>query len=160
MPVCLLTLHAYATWMPDRREGSVHWRRGEQPADAELADAYRRRQRQTSVCFDHEKQRVLIDQWLEAAEHQELIAYAAATDPTHLHLLVGWRGGREPEVLQRSVKRSLSVRMNREFGERTWFTRGGHRRRVRERGHFDHLVRVYLPGHVGWKWDRVNGLYR
>ena len=159
MPVAHFTLHAYGTWMPDRPEGSVHWRHGYQMPDDVLAAMYHRNRREDPARFDDRTQRLLLVTLGACQVPLALTLYAAATDPTHLHVVAGWRDEREPERVRRSLKGSLTRVLNTQVARRTWLTRGGDIRRVRDIPHLDRLCRCYLPDHPGWKWDRHIGYW-
>ncbi|MEM8875697.1 MAG: hypothetical protein AAGD32_15735 [Planctomycetota bacterium] len=153
MPVYLITLHAYGTWLPDRKQGSVHWRRGLQGKSDSLARAYRRKQRQAPAEFDVLTQNHIANEFQSAAPHQGFTAYAAALDPTHVHLLLGWRGDRSASRMRINLKHSLTQRLNREVRRRTWFSKGGHEKRVHDPQHMALLRETYLPSHLGVTWD-------
>ena len=151
MPVSHITLHAYATWMPDRVQGSVHWQRGYQSKDNRLADVYRMNQREPAASFDEGVQRTFIDAALETATHRSLRIHAIATEPAHVHIICSWTDARAPEFVRDRLKRAMSRRLNAEHGPRTWFTRKGDCTPVRNREHFGYLRDVYLPSHPGMR---------
>lgn len=153
MPVLLLTLHAYGTWLPDREQGSVHWQRGYQSQNLKLAREYRYKQRQPAARLSEREQRVVIDNLIGACPLKSLRLYAAATDESHVHILLSWRDEREPMRIQDRVKHSLTRALNEQVFRRRWFTKSGHRKCVNDREHFDHLRDVYLPSHKGLLWD-------
>ncbi len=155
----LLTLHAYGTWMPDRPEGSVHWRRAYQPQHDKLAREYRYKQREPIAHFDDREQRILINTLFATCPLKQIALHAVATDASHLHALLSWRDERDARLVQERIKISLTAALNNDVGHRTWFTRGGHRKRVFDRAHFDHLRDVYLPSHKGLCWDERRGYF-
>ncbi|MEM6561670.1 MAG: hypothetical protein AAF656_08720 [Planctomycetota bacterium] len=160
MPVYHFTIHAYASWMPDRPEGFYHYRHGYQPADENLDFLYRDRQRQPRPTFDEQHQKSLIESLLETFPFKRVDGYAIATDPTHVHTVCGWRDERTGETLRERLKHAMSLRLNKEFEHRTWFSRGGDITKIENDEHLAHVCDVYLPDHVGWKWDRYRGWYR
>ena len=155
--VVLFTFHAYGTWMPDRPQGYFKGREGYRHSDPAEAEAYRDRQREHAADLAADAQRAMIGELLVAADHQHFALYGAASDDSHLHLVVGWDDDRTPERVQNGVKTSISRRLVADFGRRQWLGRNGHDRRVRDRAHFLHLRDVYLPDHRGWRWDRQRG---
>jgi len=159
MPCCLFTWHTYGSWLPDRTRGYVHWSRGRELTNIALAKRYRQQQKETTASLTEELQREAIADLVEAAPLVGFRLHFVATDVTHVHVLVSWRDGRGWERLRRSIRRSLSVRLNRQR-RRKWFSRGGNTRRVESQKHFDHLVERYLSSHHGWKWCERRGLFR
>ena len=152
--VVLFTLHAYASWMPDREQGFYQNRNGLRATNASEASRYRARQKQDEVAFTIEMQLALIERLREASRCQQWHLFAVATDEAHLHFLTAWDDDREPVRIQSNAKESLTRELNERFGNRRWFTRNGHDRRVRSEEHFVHLRDVYLPSHRGVCWDR------
>jgi hypothetical protein len=160
MPVYLITLHAYGTWLPDREEGYRHHTRGRLGPNREEADRYRERQAQAAATFTRPVQRILIRSTLEAAARQRLRPYFIATDPTHTHSLLGWTDRRPAENVRERLKQSLSRDLNGMVERRRWFVRNGWVERVNDERHFTHLVEEYLPQHSGWLWDFESGWTR
>ncbi len=156
--VVLFTWHAYGTWMPDRPQGYFKNKTGLWAADSQAAIAYRHRQQANTCVFCDEAQQLLVVAAQEAASHQGFSSITLATDRTHVHLLAGWVDEREPNVVRTRVKQSLTRQLNARFGNRQWFTRGGHDRLVRDGEHFHRLRHEYLPSHRGWFWDRTTGV--
>jgi REP element-mobilizing transposase RayT len=152
MPCYLFTFHAYLSWLPDRKRGYVKRKRGILPCDPEMARRYREAAKEDPVWFDEEIQRLLINEALVASQFQKTRVHVVATDPSHVHELLSWRDRRSWETLRESAKSSLTRRLNKELGKRRWFIEGGSRKRVRDRDHFEYLINVYLPDHIGLKW--------
>jgi len=157
MPCYLFTYHAYGSWMPDRKRGYVERDRGILPSDPVRAEQYRTRARHDPVTFNRAIQRLLIDETRQAAVKQRLRLHAVALDPTHAHVLVSWHDERRVKPVRSSVKSSLTRRLNRELGKRFWLVANASQKRVRDRGHFDHLVKTYLPDHRGLFWSETTG---
>lgn len=159
MPCFLFTYHSHGSWLPDREQGYVHWKKGLLLPDPELAELYRDNMSSDEVNFDHTKQKLLLVEVATASEYQQFRFHAAATEITHVHVLVSWNDVRRPIKLRDSIKQSLTRRMNREYEKRKWLVKGASRSHVRDQEHFDYLMRVYLPKHRGWKWEEGRGLY-
>lgn len=160
MPVYLFTIHAYRSWMPDRPQGYVRRREGILPTDRIMAAKYARVASETVIEFDDEVQRALIDETLTASKTQDLRCHDIATDATHVHLLVSWTTEKNSAAVRKSLKTSLTQRLNRDFQKRTWFSRSGSRKPVKDQSHFDYLIQTYLPDHSGWKWSESTGLFQ
>jgi REP element-mobilizing transposase RayT len=160
MVVYLITLHAYRSWMPDRPQGYVRRRHGILPTDMEMAKKYESIATQSELYFDEELQQLLIDEALVACEKQQLDCHFIATDSTHAHLLLRWTSTKSSADVRKSIKSSLTRRLNRERKRRTWFSRSGSRGRVEDESHFHYLMETYLPSHRGWKWSETRGLYK
>ena len=124
-----------------------------------MAGRYRNNAKEEGIQFEHDIQKVMIDETLNAAKFQRFTVDGIATDLSHLHVLDHWRDEREFNVLRSSLRSSLTRRLNKQFGKRTWFSEGASRKRVVDQDHFDYLVRTYLPDHPGWKWSQEQGLY-
>jgi hypothetical protein len=159
MPCYLFTWHAYATWMPDRKQGYVKKGKGVLPPDEKQAAKYRARQKEPAASFDDLIQRLAIGECLVAAEKRNFRLHAAATELTHLHVLISWTDTRTFEQLRRGLRESITRRLNT-LRRRTWLEAGGSRKRVHDQKHFDYLMNQYLPNHSGWKWREIVGYYR
>jgi hypothetical protein len=159
MPCYLFTWHAYGSWLPDHPQGYVHWKRGYEASNLALALRYQQKQQQSSALLLESAQRKLIDEILVTAEAAHFLPHCVATVITHIHALVSWDDQRSSEQLRRSIRRSLTQRLN-SVARRKWFSRGGHAKQVRGREHFDYLTTVYLPSHSGWKWCKTRGIYK
>ncbi|GEM_PF-516676 len=160
MPVYLLTVHAYRSWMPDRPEGYVRRGEGILPTDPELAEVYNAIANEPAIRFGDEQQQLLIDESLTTSAKQSLRCHFAATDPTHIHLLLSWKTAKTSAAVRKSIKTSLTLRLNLECEQRTWFSRSGSRKRVTDEDHFNNLVQSYLPSHRGWKWSEARGYFQ
>lgn len=160
MPVYLFTFHAYKSWMPDHARGYVERHKGIQPSNSRRAAQYRRAAKETNAEFGDGLQRSIIDEALNASKHQELRCHFIATDSTHVHLLMSWKTERCRDLVRKTLKTSLTRRLNRDAAKRTWFSRSGSRKRVRDQTHFDYLIGEYLPSHRGWKWCEGRGYFR
>ncbi|MHC4401879.1 MAG: hypothetical protein ACYTG0_19580 [Planctomycetota bacterium] len=155
MPVYLFTFHAYRSWKADNPRGYVQEGQGIQPPSASLAQYRDECAAQPEVRFEKTHQEVLI--WIahDACARRGWRLHFAATDPTHVHILLSWRS-REPWRNVRKRLKNLAALMlgKKELGRpgRKWLSRKGSRKRVRDREHFDYLVNRYLPSHRGLKW--------
>jgi len=160
VPVYFFTYHAYGTWMPDRARG--YTRRGAdiRSPDPRMAQRYRENMAETPGVFSPSVQRAMIDELQNAGERQGYQLYAVGSDPTHLHVLVGWKYRRTWLRVRAGLQSSLTRRLNRDTHKRTWFVARPSRKRVKDRSHHDYLIGTYIPNHRGWKWDRIRGLYR
>jgi REP element-mobilizing transposase RayT len=138
--------------MPDRPAGYVHRTKGLQPRDEVMAERYRGRQRESMVQFSAEMQAAMLEELTRAAPLQRCDLHGVAMEVTHLHVLVSWRDERAWKSLRASLRSSLTRMLNREFGKRSWFADSPSRKRVIDRGHFDHLIAKYLPKHRGVVW--------
>ncbi len=159
MPCYLFTWHAYATWMPDRKQGYAKKGLGVLPPDEAQAKRYRARQKEASAFFDVAVQNLAIEECVTTAEMRRFRLHAIATEPTHLHALLSWTDERTFEQLRRGLRESISRRLNK-HRRRRWLEQGGSRKQVRQRAHFDYLMNTYLPNHGGWKWREAVGVYK
>jgi REP element-mobilizing transposase RayT len=172
VPVYLFSFHAYLSWLPDRREGYVRRDEGILDRDLDMADMYARNAKHDGVALDTADgvaldtalQRVLIEEALTACEKQSLHLHGAATDPSHVHLLVSWRLEKDSLKVRAGLKSSLSRRLNRHRRAASSggdvgpsLSRAGSRKPVSARDHFDHLMGVYLPDHPGLQWYEDRG---
>jgi hypothetical protein len=159
MPCYLFTYHAFGTWLPDRKQGYVKRKRGIRPSDFAEAERYRSAMKETVVEFDERLQLSAIDAVIDSQVKQNFDAYYIATDATHVHILIGWRDERAWLHMRSILKGSISRRLKKDRGNRTWLAEGASRKRVKERKHFDPLVTRYLPKHRGWKWCAERGKF-
>ena len=157
MPRHLITLHTYGSWMPDRPQGFFDHADGNRPTHIGLARHRRATQRHATQTLDCSRQRDAIDAVIAAAAHIDATLYAAATEPQHLHLLLGWPGERPAVSIQRAFKTAITRALQTQPGSPPLFTRGGHRRRIRDAEHFGHVRDHYLPSHTGVCYDARTG---
>jgi REP element-mobilizing transposase RayT len=161
MPVYLMTYHAYCSWMPDHPSGYTRRVEGVMPPDEEMAENYRRAAKGEEVAFDARIQRALIEEAQQAMQFQRLHLYAASTESSHFHLLIGWKDDREPLRIRASLKTSLSRLLTKENAHegspKLSLSRGGSHRRVRDETHFEELVKRYLLDDSGVKWFEKGG---
>ncbi len=127
------------------------------PKDDKMAGYYREDMNDDVVQFRHVIQQQIIKAIIEHCEAKSYILYYIATDPTHIHVLLGWRGFMKWEAVRRALKHSISKRLNEKFGKRQWLARGGSRKEVKQKPHFTYLIQTYLPSHRGLKWAKRSG---
>lgn len=65
MAVYLFTIHAYSSWMPDRRQGYTVKGLGIQPQDFEAAEEYRENAKHEPVIFKTDHQQTIVNATLE-----------------------------------------------------------------------------------------------
>ncbi|MEM6329574.1 MAG: hypothetical protein AAF790_04930 [Planctomycetota bacterium] len=160
MPVALFTFHAYGSWMPDRRQGYVERGGGIQATSQRLAEKRRSLMTQPPMVFGAGVQRRLVDRFVSICQEEGYRPHAAASDPTHLHLLVSWTDHDKPvKRIGSRIKNLLALHLSRASGQigRKWFSKGASRRQVQDRRHFQHLVTRYLPSHRGVFWSEAAG---
>lgn len=159
MPCCLFTWHTYGSWLPDRPQGYVHWKRGLSLPNLGLAACYKDQQKEATVPLSLQHQETTINEILVAATFQLFRVHSIAYEATHIHMLVSWKDTRLPKRIRNSDRHSLTQRLNR-IESRDWFSRGGDIKHVKNQAHFDHLYIKYLPSHNGMKWDDKRGLFQ
>lgn len=160
MPVYLFSYHTYRSWMPDRQRG--HTRRGEGyvASDRALAEEYAERARWGPVVLDRHLQEVAIRSILTTCQYIEVRCHGIASDPSHLHVLVSWRHPATWIRVRMSIRTYLTRALRAELDpfegttdrERPIFSHSSSRKHVKHRGHFDHLMKRYLPSHRGASW--------
>ncbi|MCE9604902.1 MAG: hypothetical protein K8U03_08380 [Planctomycetia bacterium] len=157
MPVYLFTFHAYCSWMPDRRRGFVRREKGILPANEYLADRYRERAQADEIKFDAQFGWAMIDETAAFCEQSQWRLYEAVVVASHVHVLVSWKSEERADEVAMRIKqrqgRAMSLANNREG---PWFSRGKSRKRVRDRQHFEHLMRKYLPQHGNVRYTLRN----
>lgn len=149
MPVYLFTLHAYGSWLPDHQRGYTKRNASIFPTDTNMASYYRDNMSQDAATFDRRAQQIIIDAVLEKTAIKRWTCYAVATDPTHAHILVGWREYTPWLDARRGLKSSINRQLNRHHTRRQWFAQSGSRRRITDPKRFDHLIQTDLPHHRG-----------
>lgn len=154
MPCYLFTFHTYRSWMPDHPRGFVQKGKGIQPTNPELSASYRNAASNEPFEFDKPTQRFVIDVVRDMGIRHGWRIHFVACEPTHVHILASW-GSQEnwPRVRAR-IKNIVSLELSKRSGQlgRKWLSRGGSRKRVKDRKHFDYLATVYLPRHRGETW--------
>ena len=158
MPCYHFTWHAYGTWLPDRAEGSVHWSRGRQASSQAMATRYREQQRERTVVFSQQMQLDIISELVLSAYHASFRLHFVGTDTSHVHVPVSWKDERAWQQLRKTMRRSISLRLNKRR-RRRWLSRGEDVKQVRTMEHLDYLTGDYLPSHRGWKWCERRGLF-
>jgi hypothetical protein len=167
MPVYLFTFHGYRTWMPDHGRGYTRRNEGYCPPDEAMARRYEEHANENEkTVFDAALQRILIEEAQVAACPQRFRLHGAGSDPTHIHYLVSWCDSRHWQRMRTGLKTSLTKRLNVLNEQRAkqgdcdvaplQLSRGGSRKRVRNRDHYHYLMVRYLPDHrgAGWYEDR------
>jgi REP element-mobilizing transposase RayT len=154
MAVYHFTIHAYGTWRADNPRGYVHHDDGLLPPDPIIARARDAAANFDTMEFNEPIQRLLIRAAWETCRRRGWRLHAVGTDPTHIHLLVSWIEFLLWSNVFNRLKNGMSYMLGKEIGPRgrRWFVRGGSRKRVVERGHFDYLMNTYLPDHRGVFW--------
>jgi REP element-mobilizing transposase RayT len=155
------------TWLPDHPRGYTKRGEGYQDPDPQRAQWYRGNADDADAClFDEGLMRALIDEAQKACAHQQLHLHSGTTEKTHLHLLISWRDNRKWETVRNAIKMSLSLRLKSKAEQalntprkdtQIKLSRGGSRKRVEKREHFDYLMQTYLPSHSGLKWFEDRG---
>lgn len=153
MAVYLFTFHAYRSWNADRPQGYVRRGEGVLAADPQRAEQYDRHARHPPMVFDAEAQGVLVASVRAICNANGWRLHRAVANPTHVHLLVSWEGYVEWADVSRRLKRGLGLALSKAIERHgPWFSRGGSRKRVTDRKHFDYLMDHYLPRHKGLVW--------
>jgi REP element-mobilizing transposase RayT len=151
MPVYLFTFHAYRSWMPSHRRGYTKRGKGYFPTDENMAQNYESRANHDPTIFDEELSRILIEQLRESCVIIHCRLHAGTTEPTHIHGLVSWKHVRGWMSIRSSLKTALTKRL-KAIREDLALSRGASRKQVKDRSHFDYLLKTYLPAHHGLAW--------
>ncbi|MFQ5732613.1 MAG: hypothetical protein ACE5KM_11760 [Planctomycetaceae bacterium] len=155
MAVYLFTYHAYRSWMPDRRQGYVERGKGILPQDHDKATLYNARAVNNAVAFEEEVRWAAIDAVDEIAQKNDWLLYEVATDASHIHVLVGWRGFQPWKEVSNRLKRGVGLHLSHAMDRPgPWFSRGSSRKRIKDRRHFEYLLNDYLPAHGDIRWTR------
>jgi hypothetical protein len=160
MPVYLFTYHAYCSWMPDQRRGFVQKGQGIQPRNERLASAYRKAAKAEPFEFDPPTQYRLITEARAVCVGDGYRLHGAATEPSHLHILVSWLDETLPFPKVRGrIRNLLSLDLSKRAGVtgRPWFAAQASRKRVADKAHFHYLLSTYLPKHRGVQWYEGRG---
>jgi REP element-mobilizing transposase RayT len=148
MAVFMLTLHAYRSWMPDHPRGFVIRGKGIQGPDPRLARRYHALARHERMVFSDERCEQIIAAVREECEKQQWRLLAIVVVWTHMHVIVSWQGFRSVKRVRAVLKRAITTWLRDWSGEqRKWLAGGGSIKRVRDRDHYLHLTRRYLPRH-------------
>ncbi|MEX2216996.1 MAG: hypothetical protein WD768_22985 [Phycisphaeraceae bacterium] len=153
MAVYMFTLHAYRSWMPDRRQGYVKRDEGILPPDPEEAKRYNERAKHDQVWINATIAAVMIQAVRDVSKEHGWRLHQVRITSTHVHILVSWDGFLDWKSARRAYKHRLTVDLHREIDpDRPFFSRGGSRKRVNDFKHFTYLMTDYLPKHGGWWW--------
>jgi REP element-mobilizing transposase RayT len=155
MPCYHFTLHAYRSWNPGHPRGYTLRGQGYQPTDPQRAEDYDQRATQDSAAFPRGVQRLLIRIAHDFCTRRRFRLHCVGNEDRHTHYVLSWRGFLTWDEVMRRLKNVLSTMLNQHFetpGKR-WFVRGGSRKRVKNRAHFNRLKSVYLPDHPGIYWS-------
>lgn len=158
MAVYLFTFHAYRSWNADRPRGYVRKGEGILPPDPQRAKQYNQSARHPPVRFDNFAQQVLAAATRDICAKHGWRLHQVALMATHLHALISWEAFVEWAAVSRTLKRGLGSALSKAYDKPgPWFSRGGSRKRVTDREHFDYLMKTYLPGHRGVIWREGDG---
>lgn len=138
--------------MPDNKRGYVQRGKGILPTDDGVADAYERRAKNDPILFQKQLQQSIIDALIQGSEKQNLRLHAVYFEPSHVHFLVSWTKQAGWLRIRRGLRHTVTLRLNERFGKRDWFSRGGSRKHVKDRAHFNHLMTTYRQKHQGLHW--------
>ena len=158
VPVYFFTYHAYRSWMPDHKRGFVKEGEGYLPPNPKLAKAYRDVAKFPPVEFDHDTEKLLIEVAQDVCGRRDWHFHGGATEPSHFHALVSWRGNHRWQDVRGKIRNILSLELSKRAGTtgRPWFVQKASRKRVRDRDHFDYLMKTYiLKKHRGWRWTEI-----
>ena len=150
MPVYLFTFHTYRSWSPAHPRGYVrHHEYQIRPTDPQRAQQYDDLATQPAVYLKPAQQRWLIAAAKEACIRRAYRLHAIAVTASHIHLLISWRQPVGWNPVDDTLKRILGYQLTRQSGTNghRWFSRGYSRKHIRDRDHFDRLLRCYLPNH-------------
>jgi REP element-mobilizing transposase RayT len=148
VPVFMFTLHAYRSWMPDHRRGYVVRGKGIHKTDAERARRYHDMAKHERMVFHDERCEQIIAAAREVCGDKQWRLHAVVAVWTHVHVLVSWHDFYDAKRARAVIKRGLSTRLRDWSGERhKWFAGAGSVKHVRDRKHFQYLMREYLPRH-------------
>ena len=156
----LITLHTYGSWLADRKEGWTDRRKsGTMRTSHELGDWQRAAMSKPEEALTHPRQRLAIAAAEEAAARRDFALYTVGSWLTHLHALVGVVDARDPGLIRRALKRSISHTLSDRAGVGLPFLSGGGGiTRVSGRKKFEFFRELYLPDHPGWLFDSRTGL--
>ena|SRR5688572_14251468 len=156
MPVYLFTFHGYRTWMPDHRRGCTQRKKGYLPTDPKMARDYKRRAKRSETTFDEALSRALLAELIDLCPKISCRLHAGTVELTHVHALVSWKHVRGWMSVRKSLKTSLAKRL-KTVGDDVSLSRGGSRKHVEDKDHFEYLMQTYLPRHVGVAWYEDRG---
>ncbi|HEX4054890.1 MAG TPA: hypothetical protein VHX86_11550 [Tepidisphaeraceae bacterium] len=167
MPVFLFTIHAYRSWSEDHPKGFVQRDEGLQKSNRRLAQWRMQHAKNSPARVEGIAQEAILGVVENIATERAVRLHGAAVTPTHFHVLVSFRSPActcgvakfcRPACPARRFVETVIVRMKRKVGQtvaklngtcdRPWLSRGWDSTRVRDRPHFDYLLKTYFPKHV------------
>jgi len=162
-----MTGHAYRSWAEDHPKGYVQRDEGLKESNPRLAQWRAKHARHEPVRFEPQVQKIIAQVVVEIAEERCVRLHAVSVTRTHVHVLLSFRSPActcgalahcRKNCAARKVAESVFIRMKRKIGQaaakvkstvgRRWLSRGRDLTPVRNRAHFDYLIRTYLPKHA------------
>lgn len=106
------------------------------------------------MVFDNDIQEILILGAHDICSRRSWRLHAVGTDPSHVHIVVSWRGYLPVKEAIRQLKNVLSYLLGKTLNERgrRWVVTNASRKRVMNSKHLTHLIETYLPDHPGLFW--------
>ncbi|MHB1156640.1 MAG: hypothetical protein ACYC26_07360 [Phycisphaerales bacterium] len=148
MGVFLYTIHAYRSWMPDHKHGFVIRGRGIQKPDAKRARWYQSLAKHERMVFDDARCEQIIGAVKDVCANKQWRLHGVVVVWSHLHVIVSWSQYVDAKRARAVIKKAITTWLRDATGEqRKGLSGGGSIKRVRDRGHYEHLMKVYLPGH-------------
>jgi len=125
-----------------------------QPTNPALGESYRDAASDEPYEFDDLTQRFVIEVVRGVGVRHGWRVHAIVCEPTHLHLLVSWGSGEAWSTVRGKFKNIISLELSKRYDQkgRHWLSTGASRKRVKDRTHFDYLMKTYLPRHGGVCW--------
>jgi hypothetical protein len=137
--------------MPDHRRGYTQRKKGYLPSDPKMARNYERRAKRNETTFDDQLSRALLEELIASCPKISCRLHGGSVELTHVHALVSWKHVRGWMSVRTSLKASLTKRL-KTMGDDVSLSRGGSRKHVEDRDHFEYLMQTYLPRHEGIAW--------
>ena len=134
--------------MPDRPDGYFKHGSGWKAPNHEATEQYHENMKRKPVAFDKNQPQLLIDEAIKAQSFQRIKLYAAASDSTHLHVVIAWADERDPVNIRSQLKSSLTRTLNTRYGKQQWFVAKAGQNPIRDAEHLSQLVHDYLPKHT------------
>jgi len=143
--------------MPDHRRGYVVDKQV-LPTNPDMARRYEQRATQPPVLFTDDQLAMLLSGVIDICKERNWKLFVFASEPTHFHIVIGWRGYLDCVDVRDTITNLLSLFLGKQMGVRgrRWFARKPSRRRVKNRRHLNYLLDEYLPRHrkLFWRHDR------
>lgn len=156
MPVYHFTFHAYRSWNADHERGYLQrGEKGIKKANIPLAYMRDRLASEQPVKFNKDEAKFLVEPMEETVARRGWELYGVTVTENHLHAVVSWPTAEfDAQAVQARLKRALGYLLAKrnKTQRKSYFSRGGVPKLVKNMNHLRFLLAEYFPKHHGVFW--------